>query len=545
MLKKGISYLLLSTMIFTLVFSGCTKKNEQSPSPGTGAEGGTGGNVEMVGNMYKTGLPIVKDKMTFKVAVHRPNHIGAFADMPLLKELEEKTNIHIEWIEYNSDGLKEKVNVMLASGDYPDMAWRLDMTDSQYLTYGNAGAILKLNDLVENYAPNWKAIFEKYPYVKKVATAPNGSIYSLPFVRMEEAASGMRDAWLINKSWLDKLNLKMPATTEDFREVLKAFKEKDPNGNGKADEIPWTFRFNQYSNGQYDIFGSFGVLHGARGNIGVKDGKVFYTSTDKGVKEALIYLNTLYKDGVIDKEAFTQNASQFQAKLQANPEIVGSAAVYAGAGATEFGRERIENEVYVPMLPLQGPSGQKPMWRQQTNTVERGYFTIFSTNKYPEISMRWANELAEEKFSLQSQKGILGTHIKEEANGKFVGISDQDVGKSVPLNFGPFALTPEIVEKVELTWDMKIRTKFYNLYKPYVVPLEDIYPRAFLNEEQNKVLAKYETDLSSYVQQTQARWIVEGGIEAEWDGFVKKVKEMGVDEIIRVYQEALNTFNKN
>ena len=76
-------------------------------------------------------------------------------------------------------------------------------------------------------------------------TAPDGHIYSFPWIEElgagKESIHSVNDFPWINVEWLNKLGLKMPTTTEELKQVLIAFKTKDPNGNGKADEIPMSF----------------------------------------------------------------------------------------------------------------------------------------------------------------------------------------------------------------------------------------------------------------------------------------------------------------
>ena len=72
-----------------------------------------------------------------------------------------------------------------------------------------------------------------------MSTAPDGHIYALPQWADCYHCTYPDKLW-INSTWLKKLNLQMPKTTEELRTVLRAFKTQDPNGNGKADEIPMT-----------------------------------------------------------------------------------------------------------------------------------------------------------------------------------------------------------------------------------------------------------------------------------------------------------------
>lgn len=88
-------------------------------------------------------------------------------------------------------------------------------------------------DLIEKNAPNIMNMFEKYPIIRKVLTAPDGEIYNLAevFIEGNEVAP---KSLIIRKDWLDKLNLEIPETIDDWYTVMKAFKEQDPNGNGIA-----------------------------------------------------------------------------------------------------------------------------------------------------------------------------------------------------------------------------------------------------------------------------------------------------------------------
>ena len=79
-------------------------------------------------------------------------------------------------------------------------------------------------------------------------TATDGHIYAFPWI--EELGAGKENIhsidtfpW-INVEWLNNLGLDMPTNAEELKEVLLAFKNDDPNGNGQADEIPLSFIIN-------------------------------------------------------------------------------------------------------------------------------------------------------------------------------------------------------------------------------------------------------------------------------------------------------------
>ena len=103
---------------------------------------------------------------------------------------------------------------------------------------GAQGYILPLNEYLDNSSVGYAAAFEKLPGLRDYITTPDGNIYSLPNVDGSLHVQYNMKLW-INTTWLENLGLEMPTTTEEFYDVLKAFKEQDANGNGDPDdEIP-------------------------------------------------------------------------------------------------------------------------------------------------------------------------------------------------------------------------------------------------------------------------------------------------------------------
>src|SRR5215217_5149042 len=161
----------------------------------------------------------------------------------LTKELEQKFNIQFTWqtTTYDAGPAKEKRQISLASGDYPDLylliPWVDQFTQADLLKYSKQGVVVPLNDLIKQYGPNIQAALDKNPDYKAMATAPDGKIYGLPQWVDCFHCSYQAKLWM-NSAWLKKLGLQQPTTTDEMKAVLTAFKTKDPNGNGKADEVP-------------------------------------------------------------------------------------------------------------------------------------------------------------------------------------------------------------------------------------------------------------------------------------------------------------------
>ncbi|RTE10849.1 hypothetical protein [Paenibacillus whitsoniae] len=506
---------------------GCTNNETASPEKKSSAASS---------NVNQTGLPIVKEKVKLTANVVAPTN--NWNTLIYFQNLEKETNVHVEFQNFGTNE-QEKFNLMFASRDFPDMILR-GANDKQILDAAAAGDIIPLNDLIDKYAPNWKQALAKYPYLKKVATMKDGKIYSLPIVRMDETNSGIRDQWLINVKWLNELGLKMPTTTEEYYQVLKSFKGHAGQGSIPKNVIPWYYRWNQFVGGNFDIFGSFGVLVPNSDYIIVKDGKVQFQAVNPAIKEPIKYLNRLYKEGLIPPESFTDDGNTYLAKTRSNPPIAGVFSSYFNIDLTE--------QIYDAMMPVKGPGVDKPLFRQQLNTVDRNYFAITKNNKNPEASIRWIDTVANQDWSIQGMYGMFGDYLEKQADGKIKQLPDKnadELGKTIPSNTLALLMTPDLMDKMIWGGQQGQRAKNVNKYKPYVASVENFYPPVVFTSEQNDKKAALSTDVLGYVNKTLARWVVDGGIDQEWDSYVKKLKDMKADELIKVYQDALDDFNKN
>ena len=239
----------------------------------------------------------------------------------IFSRLQKDTNVKINWSNYTWDSYVEKRNLKVASGDLPDAFFDAGLADGDILKFSEDGVIVPLEDLIDKYMPNVKAIFDKYPAYRKFVTAPDGHIYTLPWI--EELGAGKESihstdsvAW-INTKWLENLGLKMPTTPEEFKTVLEAFKENDADGNGNPnDEIPLSFIYDKGAEDMKFLLGAFGYGDNWDHTVVNNDGKVIFTLQEDGYREALTWLSSLYKDKLIDVDAFSQDWNTYLASFQ-------------------------------------------------------------------------------------------------------------------------------------------------------------------------------------------------------------------------------------
>ncbi|WP_347835321.1 extracellular solute-binding protein [Gracilibacillus sp. JCM 18860] len=154
------------------------------------------------------------------------------------KFAEEEFGINFEFETTSMDGAaaKERRQISLASGDYPDVYFLTEWVDqfkaNDLLKYGKQGVLIPLNDLIEEHAPNLQKVLEEHEEFRKITVAPDGNIYGIP--QLEECfhCTWPNKMW-INTDWLEKLDLSIPETHEEFKNVLTAFNEQDPQWKWK------------------------------------------------------------------------------------------------------------------------------------------------------------------------------------------------------------------------------------------------------------------------------------------------------------------------
>jgi putative aldouronate transport system substrate-binding protein len=469
-------------------------------------------------------------------------------DKLIFQRLEEETNLHIDWTNYSSD-FAEKRNLDIASGDLPDAIFNAAAGDYDLLNWAESGVIVPIEDLIEDYMPNLKKIFDENPEYRQMSTAPDGHIYSMPWI--EELGEGKESihtvngmAW-INKEWLDNLGLEMPQTTDQLMTVLEAFKTQDPNGNGEADEIPFSFINNGGNEDLKFLMGAFGLGDNDDHLVVDNDGQVQFTANKEGYKEAIKYFNEMNNKGLIDKEAFEQDWNTYVAKGKEHKYGV----YFTWDKANITGAD----DSYDVLPVLAGPDGTKHVTRTNGMGFSRDRFVITSANKNLELTARWIDKMYEPLQSVQNNWGTYG----DEAQANIFELKDGML-KHLPLEGtapgelrqkteagGPLAVLDSYYGTVTtMPDDAKWRLDLmHDTYLPYITE-DNSYPRVFLEKEETDRLAKIETDMWDYIYRKRAEWITGGKIDEEWEEYLAELERVGLEEWIQIKQTGYDNFLK-
>lgn len=482
--------------------------------------------------------------------------------------MEEKFGVKIEWVAVPSQERREKQNLLLASGDYPEVFWQGAFNNAEQMRYGGQGVLTPLNPLVEQ-APDILAAFAFKPYFRPEVTAPDGNIYSLPHFEECYHCSVAQKLW-INSAWLDKLGLAMPDTTDDLEAVLLAFKEQDPNGNGQRDEIPLTGATGTWHADVYNFLMNPFIYNDGSNYLYINHGKeVDFAANKPEWRDGLAYMRSLFEQGLIDPQGFTQNIEAARAVTNSEPTLVGS---YTAGHNRMFPRNDGLWQQYLAVPPLMGPAGVRQS-AYFPSGVGDGKFAI--TNKANDLQALKAMEMANWSYT---QEGtvyqIWGMPTNSDGVVNWRWAEEGELG----LNGQPaiYWAAPHAWERTSRkdTWGMELIFWHFDLfngwaanqdvtqvegyerflvlesdkYIPYVPAPDMRVPIGrgasgglYFPEETAQRVAQIRSELQSHVQQHAAAFITgQKDLDADWDAYVDGIKAIGAQEFVDTVQEAMD-----
>lgn len=492
-----------------------------------------------------------KDAITFRIAVqkHALSKLDDFNEKLAFQMAEEATGVHIEWIEV-SDGSEEKVNALLTA-DLPDAF--LGLLENENLVVSNMDSLLNLNQdgMLEKYAPHVVADYKTMENGLDLITWPDGSIRSLITtneVNYENDADGIM---VINKAWLDQLGMDIPTTTDEFYEVLCAFRDNDMNGNGDAtDEIPLEMSQSNWAAHIMNMANPWGIA-GYNSNdesayLMVKDGKVTPTMDTEEYRAFLEYMNKLAKEGLFDMECFTQTNDQYYTKLKSG--IVGC--YYAWTPYSNMGEEAAANYVTVPVFRASDDITPYKTGERDRLFGHRTGFEITTACENPERLLEWWDYLSsstEIKYTMKF--GPKGEYWDVDETGNVFqktpeGLSDDFTIENYKYTNGVVDLCTFIRKDEAITVGKdEAFTTWYriNMVDDVWDQLQTEYlPKRFVDAQKADERVFMESELFEYMANFTATSIMNGVDDAKWNTHLEQLQTLQYYDWIQWYQDFID-----
>lgn len=537
--------------------AGSAGSSEDSGAGSSEASEGGEPSAEVVNSTNPgTELPIVTEPVTLRIAKerHMLDTTTSYNEKAAFKNITEETGLTLEFIELAAGTSGEKVPLMLAGGDMPDVFWAL-ISDSQILQ--NESQLVPLEDMLETYAPNCLATYDQIESAdwRQIMTTPSGHIYGM-LGRYESLFENTGDGiQIINKKWLDAVKKEIPTNLDEYKEVLKAFKDGDPNGNGQADEIPYCFSEDMWCASLTNDMGQFGMGHGgATGDAAgtmftIIDGKVGPAVTTDEYREYLEYYHELYAEGLIDPEGFSQNTEVFSNKIKNNQ--VGT--YYSWTALEYLSSEQEKDWVVLPTMKAHEDTVPVANGEVDRSTIQKNKWVITKQCEHPEAALRLWDYLARDTESKMTvamgEKGKLWDEYEDGSGYYFVVPEDttpEFTFEHMKYTYGTVN-DPPLMTKAEtpkndgeISPAAALRDEMVKQVNADFIAKENQLPQIYVTPETTDERSFMETDLFAEAKKFRAQAVMNGFTDDEWNAYVKRMEDLRYNDWLQWYQDYMD-----
>ena len=479
----------------------------------------------------------------------------------IFKRLQEKTNVEIEWTAIQSDQWGDKITLNMANPKtLTDFIFTAGFGDSDLLKYADQGIIIPLEEYIDAYMPNLSAVFEKYPEYRTMSTDSEGHIWALPWIEQlgseKTAIQTIDNMSFINKKWLDFLGLEMPTTVDEFEQVLIAFRdhasELQAEFNIDGSIIPMSCIVNDGGQDPCILINGFGEGYGDADkgrHIAVTDDlKVICSATQQGFKDGIAWLHSLYEQGLIDPEAFTQEWSTYVSK--------GKSGRYGVCFSWDVAN--VDNlQDWVPLPALTADTRNiTPQNGSFTSGYDRGRCVVTAVAENPALVCAWLDQMYDPFQSPQNNWGTYG----EDDDFDIFELGENENGEEM-LKHAPLgdASPVEVREAEAVGGPLAVLDEYYGVYvtcpddaqyrldwiKDYYTPdmnTKYVYPNVFMSQEDTEELSNLQADIQKTINANKSDWIMNGFTDADWDQYLKDLDAYGLQDYLAIFQKYLDAF---
>jgi putative aldouronate transport system substrate-binding protein len=505
-------------------------------------------------------LPIVTQPLTLTYWAPMSTNVAAsmksFGEMGCYTELEKRTGIHLDFQHPPLLQEQDQFNLLVASGKYPDVV-EFDWLHSYAGGPAKAikdGVIIRLNDPIDQYAPNLKKVLTDHPEWRKQMVTDEGDIYCFPFIRSDPLLLTFIGP-VIRADWLDKLSLKVPTTLDEWHTMLKAF--KDQNANGKGDTLPFSPWLSSIPGGWGMWYAAGGFLrHAFVGAWGIPmgfyqvNGTVMFGALQPEFQDFTQTMRGWFGEGLIDPDFPSTDQGGFDQKVTSGR--LGSMVTLGGNGIGKY-----LGLVKDPTFKLVGApypvlkAGDKAILGQRDDAYAgTGSVAITTANKHVAETIKEIDYGYSDAGHLLFNFGIEGvSYTMESGNPLYTpevmrnpqGLPPaQAMSRYIRGNFnGPFL---QDVRYLEQYYENQVQK---DALKTWLEPSDERQmPPVTPTQDESKKFASIMTDVNSKYQEVFTRVVTGAEPMETLAGLPAQLRQIGVDDAVKIQQAALDRYNK-
>lgn len=536
MRKRRLMAAAMAAVMLAGTLAGCSVKSGSDGTEAAKEESGTG---QAAAEETLEGSLVSKEPKEFTVFLNF-NNMPFDSSWQVWQEAAKRTNVSLKGtISLSNSNEEEAFNLMMSSGNLADIIGYVDASSLEKL--GRDGGMIPLNDLIKEHAPNIQKVLDEDARFRQTAYSLDGNIYQIPKNQELKAA----EFWWIRQDWLDKLNLKAPTTVDELHDVLYAFRNEDPNGNGLKDEIPLFDRAGWKQPDEYLYLWDTSLEFYPR------DGQMKYEPLEENFKTGVTNMIKWYQEGLIDPEIFTRGASSRDTLLGGD---VGGC-THDWVSTANYNTTLQETIPGFQMVAIAPPADQNGVVKERVSRYPGVGWGISSQCKDPVTVIKFMDYFFTEEGSDLMNWGIEGDTFTRDADGskhftdKVLQSELTPIGylRSIGAQYRIGMCQDGDYEYATMKEDGIEANKLYNGHDEW---FDDSLP-PYLD---GKMALKYTSDdeteyknimasIKPYVDEKFQSWILGvNDFDSEYDSFIKELKARGIDRALEINQKAYETF---
>lgn len=525
-MKRRIFAIVLAVVMMVSVFAGCGKKK----------------NTEVTYNQGKGEIsyPLKTNGEQLDYFIMLSANISkmgkTMGDLEFRKELSARTGINVNYITPTSAQWSDQYSLLFSSNDIPDMIY------GDWRNHPNGGAdgvielgyIMDLTPYLPDLAPHyWKRLNED-PAALRAAKSPSGKFYSFASFNHTVPCYGA----YMRADWLDELGLEVPETLDEWEVVLTAFRDK------KGADAPLAFGWSKFY-----TMGVFETAFKTSSGMYLDDnGRIAYGPATSNWKNYVLKMREWVDKGILDKNVATNEDDQLNQYIFNNETGASIGWLASGIGAKI--KAKPEGSTFdlvgVPYPVMK--KGDAPSRFGGTKSPIGDNMAIAANSEYKELAMRFLDYGYSPEGDMFFNYGVEGkTYVVEDGVPKYTDLimnnpDGLDIATALTVythasGGGAYSMHNDVY-LAQITMPQQIQCT-----EAWATDDSHMLPPLSLTVEEREEYAKIIAGIETYVGEVTLGYICGTKTIAELDAMPAKLKSMGLERAIEIYQKALDRYN--